>query len=608
MDTFVKVEYSRSKIEKAGKEISKTIGISEENAEYLKIVDNWRAAHAFPLQKISDLVESVVPEQNGFLSVHRLKRLDSIIGKLQRPNNSGLYRMQDLGGCRVIVPTVKDVYSIVDKIRTVLVDEGHIIKREDDYLTTPRENSGYRSYHLVVQYKGNDDYNDMSVEIQVRTTLQHTWATAVEIIDFIERDNLAFGAGIERNGLKAGAGKDVYRYFFKLVSALFSINEETGIVAGVPQSKQEIIESIYNIDKVENIRSKLASYSHAIQITGERPEEADFYLLITDVKRGTLSINSFDQSQLALATDVYLSMEKEVDHAFVDVVLVAAKSFNALKESYSNYFGGAQLFLYYVGEYCSDIPEKPDIIVNTRSNCRKLLELFDVAAYGPNIPNDKYFDEGIGVSTGSLYFCFDMRMTLEDSYLRFSGIKVDEKKIKKIIPEIETIHIKGPGILASRRGACYYIDDEEWDLISGCDCLVIQPKDCSSKEDLKVLISWLKSNLFIWDIVWNKNARSLLQKGILEKICIPIVDKEQRKTLVDTTEAIIDAEYEFVKLGEKNADDVISDEQVYQFNYNIIELLQKNEAVFNAFFSVSDEEQKNIEHELDLQGYFVYEQ
>lgn len=236
----------------------------------MKVVDNWRAAHAFPLQVISELIEQALPNHPGILKVQRLKRLESIVGKLQRPNNTGLYRMQDLAGCRVIVPSVDEVYTVVEKIKKKIIDEGCIIKKTYNYLQTPPVHSGYRSFHLVVQYQSSNEYNGMLIEIQVRTRLQHTWATAVEIIDCIERNRFITTAGNSQNGLKAGEGSDIYRHYFKLVSGLFSISEGTSVVDGVPETKQELIEAIYHIEKSEQIKQKLASYSHAIKC--ELPE------------------------------------------------------------------------------------------------------------------------------------------------------------------------------------------------------------------------------------------------------------------------------------------------------------------------------------------------
>ena len=91
---YERVLYSRSKIEKAGKIIAKNPLYSEKYNEYLPVVDNWRAAHAYPLDMIHNMIENTLSGMRNIRIVRRLKRIDSIIDKLQRPENSGLYRMQ----------------------------------------------------------------------------------------------------------------------------------------------------------------------------------------------------------------------------------------------------------------------------------------------------------------------------------------------------------------------------------------------------------------------------------------------------------------------------------------------------------------------------------
>src|SRR3546814_12020644 len=50
----------------------------------------------------------------------------------------------------------------------------------DDYIRSPKS-SGYRSIHLVLKYKSKKypEYNNLLLEVQIRTHAQHSWATAV---------------------------------------------------------------------------------------------------------------------------------------------------------------------------------------------------------------------------------------------------------------------------------------------------------------------------------------------------------------------------------------------------------------------------------------------
>lgn len=106
-----------------------------------------------------------------------------------------LYKMQDLGGCRVIVDTIDQVYTSLTQYKTSNIR--HILKREYDYIKNPKP-SGYRSYHMVYKFHSDkkDTYNkNILIEIQFRTKLQHIWATAVEMIGIYTKSNLKSSQG-----------------------------------------------------------------------------------------------------------------------------------------------------------------------------------------------------------------------------------------------------------------------------------------------------------------------------------------------------------------------------------------------------------------------------
>ena len=102
--------FSNTQIVKAGKILINPSASDEEMSAALEVLNNWRSSHAYPLQVIATNLRG---KNKNAIVVQRLKRLDSIIGKLRRFPNMSLYRMQDLGGCRVILPNVSDVYHSV---------------------------------------------------------------------------------------------------------------------------------------------------------------------------------------------------------------------------------------------------------------------------------------------------------------------------------------------------------------------------------------------------------------------------------------------------------------------------------------------------------------
>ena len=122
-------KFSKKQIDRAGKIIVSPDSTILQEMEALEVLNNWRSSHAYPLQVIASNLRRKNPNA---IVVQRLKRLDSITGKLKRFPEMSLYRMQDLGGCRVILDDVKDVYESVRNYKYSRIR--HILKREDDYI------------------------------------------------------------------------------------------------------------------------------------------------------------------------------------------------------------------------------------------------------------------------------------------------------------------------------------------------------------------------------------------------------------------------------------------------------------------------------------------
>lgn len=121
----------------------------------------------------------------------RLKRENQIMDKLTRHPTMRLSTMQDIGGCRCVLPNQEKVRELVDR-----VDRAWNVVDRDDYVARPTKH-GYRATHLVVLR------DDRLVEIQLRTPQQHEWAVAVERTGNRLRMPLKFGRG----------DADLLRYF-----------------------------------------------------------------------------------------------------------------------------------------------------------------------------------------------------------------------------------------------------------------------------------------------------------------------------------------------------------------------------------------------------------
>lgn len=326
-------KYSRNQIDRAGQTIANKNSDPEDVKQALEIFNNWRSSHAYPLQVIASNLRRNNPSA---IVVQRLKRLDSIAGKLERFPDMSLYRMQDLGGCRVIVDSIDQVYCSISKYKDSRIR--HVLKKENDYIQNPKL-SGYRSYHMVYQFHSDtkDIYNkNMLIEIQFRTKLQHIWATAVEMMGIYTKNNLKSSQG----------DKDILR-FFTLVSSLFATREQTPVCPQTSKWADELVKEIINIDKHNNVIMKLKAINQAVQITQYNENfflKNGYYLLVLNYEEPSLNIYPFKQSNLELASDIYGKMESESSTS-EDIVLVSAKSFDILKIAYPNYFIDISEFL-----------------------------------------------------------------------------------------------------------------------------------------------------------------------------------------------------------------------------------------------------------------------
>lgn len=318
-------KYSKSEINKAGKIITDPSSSQLERNNALAILNNWRSSHAYPLQVMASNLRIRNPHA---IVVQRLKRLESITGKLSRFQEMSLYRMQDLGGCRVILDSIDQVYKSIDKYRSSRIR--HILKREYDYIQNPKA-SGYRSYHMVYQFQSDkkETYNNnILIEIQFRTKLQHIWATAVEMMGIYTKSNLKSSQG----------DKSVLR-FFVLVSSIFAKIENMPICPDTVDDYNILVSEIKKIDKETNIVSMLSALSVAINHVNNNDQlkKNGYYVLQLNYKRKILRIHSFSKSQVEVATRAYNKIEG-LNNQDLDVVLVSATSFDTLKAAYPNYF------------------------------------------------------------------------------------------------------------------------------------------------------------------------------------------------------------------------------------------------------------------------------
>ncbi|MBU1371928.1 MAG: RelA/SpoT domain-containing protein [Bacteroidetes bacterium] len=327
--------FSRNRITRAG-EILMTSSSELEVNDALEIINTWRSHHLHPLRvmKNSLIKLSSSNKVTPILVSQRLKRLTSIEYKLDLNEKMGLGGMQDIGGFRAVLKDVRDL----EKLKKLIQDSrlSHKLERISDYVDEPKD-SGYRSIHFVYKYNSKvEKYDGLRLELQIRTKLQHNWATAVET------------AGIITNtSLKSSKGPDEWLSFFKIVSSLFAIKEQLPVLKlHTDKSMEDLMIECYNSCKELKIIETLRVLGVTTNHLEQQNFPGDYYLININIETKSVQITVFDKNSLEKASEKYLEIEKNIKEQSKNaVVLVAANSMRLLKKAYPSYFLDTTEFL-----------------------------------------------------------------------------------------------------------------------------------------------------------------------------------------------------------------------------------------------------------------------
>ncbi len=114
------------------------------------------------------------------------KSRQSIADKLRRQTIK-LSQMQDIAGCRLVVPDSFVQEIVIDSFETALKDGLFEGLRMVDRRSKP--SNDYRAVHLIVKTCGKP------VEVQLRTALQHRWAELSEKLSDVIDPKIKYGGG-----------------------------------------------------------------------------------------------------------------------------------------------------------------------------------------------------------------------------------------------------------------------------------------------------------------------------------------------------------------------------------------------------------------------------
>jgi len=323
---------SKTKINSAGTILALDTSDEQELESALDLAERWRASHAYPINTFQATLRTKLKRFRGNpIAAQRLKRMPTIIDKLKRYPNMKLTTMQDIGGLRAILTNIKNVYKLADDYRNnrrLL----HDLVDQKDYIKNPRSEDGYRGIHLIFRYKNKKvpDYDGLRLELQIRTRLQHMWATAVE----------SMGTFLGQ-ALKSRQGDQEWIDFFAITASAFAHHEHCKPVPRFASLNfKETCKKVTELEMQLGALDTMSGLSIAARaITTPRRKAWHYHLIVLHSIERRVHVTSYDRESFEEAMRDYGKYEAEaVKGKQIEPVLVSAGPLKQLRQAYPNFF------------------------------------------------------------------------------------------------------------------------------------------------------------------------------------------------------------------------------------------------------------------------------
>jgi hypothetical protein len=334
----------------------------DEVRRVFSVANSWRDSHVLPMKSIRlSIAHRMRHLKLSGDVVARAKRMSSIRGKLRR-HPGKLDQMQDLGGCRAIMDDINGVNALVAECQRM----PHEVRNHKNYVDHAKPD-GYRSHHVIFRFDGEADramYRGRRVELQIRTNLQHSWATAVEVVGQTRLEEL-----------KSGKGSVEWLRFFRLMSDEFSFEEGCELDRVTPERRHRLTEirecnnALHAMEVLENHRTT-TRYIKSYILSGD----ARVFLIRYDNVNHTVSVEGYsDPSVGAMALQHEEMAMEQAGLAQNSAVLVDAKEAASIVSAFPNYFGDVSLFLGRLKAICGkaqdaeyQLPKQESVAPNAR--------------------------------------------------------------------------------------------------------------------------------------------------------------------------------------------------------------------------------------------------
>ena len=144
----------------------------------LRLLDDYRLTFGEAYETVVGTIrERLQLEPTG----RPAKSTRSVIEKLVR-ETIRLSQVQDIAGCRLLVDDVMEQERVVASLRAAFPRASVVDRRVNP-------SYGYRAVHVIARISGK------SIEIQVRSSLQHVWAELSEQVSDLAEPAIKYGGG-----------------------------------------------------------------------------------------------------------------------------------------------------------------------------------------------------------------------------------------------------------------------------------------------------------------------------------------------------------------------------------------------------------------------------
>ncbi|PIQ99966.1 MAG: (p)ppGpp synthetase [Nitrospinae bacterium CG11_big_fil_rev_8_21_14_0_20_45_15] len=328
---------SKSRVNKAGNNVRN----KQPSPEDWMVIEEWRAAHRAVLNTFQASLRGRT-RSTKIVVAQRHKRKSTIVGKLDRLPEMQLARMDDVAGFRLIFPSINDLCLFRQKFHKAKFK--HRLRNEIDkydYIKCPKQ-TGYRGIHDVYEYDVNSEVGrplkGLLVEVQYRTFIQHSWATAVEIIGFITESQPKFEQGDSR-----------YQNAMALCSEIIARSHEDSNGPFPELEDKVLVEEFLEVEKELSLLKTLRSLR---AVKEQATVNRNAILIFSKFKK--LEIRTYP-----LATDALrdlFKLEKEMPEN--DIVLVKADKSEDIRLAFKNYFSDVNDFVKLIEKGCQDLSGK----------------------------------------------------------------------------------------------------------------------------------------------------------------------------------------------------------------------------------------------------------